>query len=245
MSNINIVDAIKMAAGVYKNDTVSIYTGQVVDISLADSDGIISVNDITSQVTNEIEYDSSTTINQKTSTTIKEISDTTYDKTIRHNVRLQSMPGDFGYIVPSLGSYVTVLYSRYQDAIVIGYQDVDLCNYTVGKSTVRLISDNILLDYEEKSQIYIGEFVRLIAKDNAEIVITDKVSIKNTQTDVSLYNVLSDCMSLLSVAASPPSGGPLISSATIILSDGTIVASSSPIATYVDMVKTKLGQILQ
>lgn len=142
-----LVNAIKQAAGVIGNDNVFIFLGEVVDNSLAISDGIISVAQITGKVVSSADVDLNYSTNQQKldQPTQKQNLNNQAGPLVFDNVELQSMPGDTFFIIPKVGSYVRVCYTKYQTPFVIQIQDSDYQHNSVGDTMVNIDSDRHLI----------------------------------------------------------------------------------------------------
>lgn len=132
-----IVNAIRQAVGNLIKDDVKIFTGIVVDNTDAITNGVISVQQVSGKVVTKVSKDMNYSFNQ-TDLNADEITEKLNQQAgplIFENVELQASPGDFFFVVPSLGSYVRVVYSTYQAPFVLQYSDADHTSTNFGNTT--------------------------------------------------------------------------------------------------------------
>lgn len=260
-----LTDAIKLAAGTSMFDDVIIFTGQVIDTQYAYSDGVISVKQITGQVASEVEQvDPKLSINQKTNYDLTKLVNESLGDVIFENVSLQASPGEAMFMIPAIGSHVTVCYSKYQDPFILTVQDItSLINYigetyiiqnqtnvAVGYKNNYLISTTDLIELDADS----GKKINLIVNSGSSIILNDKILIQNASTTLKiiLTNLNSQLLNTvnlvesvnLAIAAAFATGSFAAAASAYAASATTITTNVTRITTNITNITTLINSLL-
>lgn len=211
-----LTDAIKKCVGKTGEDKVFIFTGKVVDNSQATVDGTVQVQQVNSTIITSIQ-------NQDTTYSYNQQEDGTTNNLLLENQAgpliftcyIQPEVGDYQFVIPINGSYVTVCHTTFQDAFIIGFQDVSYFSNAIQKTSyimdsdgqtmatdgtqINITSTNISSSVNDGASLSLDTAVDIKAKNGAEIAMDTMLSIKNSSTD--LKTILSNMNSAISQIA--------------------------------------------
>lgn len=217
-----LVLAIRKAVDKIGQDQVFIFTGQVIDVDNASS-GTIRVQQITGKVSTDIQpVDQNYSFNSQYQQPINDTNDllNTQAAPLVFDCYLQPETGDFMYVIPIVGSYVTVCHTTFQDPFIIGFQDVSFLSNSIGSTSytmdvfgqtfssnntnIGLNNTSVSIGIDSGSNILINDKVDIKSTNSAEITMDSKLSIKNNSA--SLVDLLTDiktCLNDISNAVIP------------------------------------------
>lgn len=202
-----LTDAIKKCVEKTGEDIVYIFTGKVIDNSDAMINGTVQVQQITSKISSDIqEQDTLYSFNQQNSgTNFNEVLQNQAGPLI-FTCYLQPEIGDYQFVIPVNNSYVTVCHTSFQDAFILGFQDIQYFSNSImstsqimdskghtfsSNDTFINISNDIVLSVNDGSNLKLDTKVDLKSSNGAEIKMDTLISIKNSTTSMlNLMNVV-------------------------------------------------------
>lgn len=210
-----LVDAIRKAAGSNRQDNAKYYICEV--LSFNSDDYTISVKPLTSLAADNIDNDYGGIENnymsvKGTDAQLVDVANQMLTPLEWNNVALMVGVDDGLLLVPSIGSHVAVITSKYQNPMVIGFSELDQFSLSLKTTSSTLVygetSDNsqivqtstqtnmIAQDSSLIGQINVlKDKINLVLSNNTQIILDDKINIQNSSA--SLYNMFIDILNIL------------------------------------------------
>jgi hypothetical protein len=164
-SNSKLLELIKKAAGTYKIESLNAIVGEVIAVNME-------------ELTCDVKLLTGLSFNADLNSDI-----------IYEGVALTSggVMSDGFIIIPEIGSQVTVLTSKYQQAFIIQYSDASAINIISDKTQINL-GTQINLSIDDGSIVTLTEKFDIKSKNGAEISGDTKITIKNNSANLKDIN---------------------------------------------------------